>query len=124
LWNDFKYFYDYQSGAGTLTYAQEIMVGSATGTDYGVRGLSTAPDGKEICLPYHAGRQGTGANGVFFNIKSTELGLKGRMHFLRLKGTDRSNGVTTTNLLDLANTTYIYVGDLLIPWPDGITPIF
>ena len=123
-YNNFKYFYDYQSSAGTLTYAQEIMVGSGDGNNYGVRGLGTAPYGKEVCLPYHAGRQGTGANSSFFNIKSTEVGLKGRMHFLRLKGTDRSNGVTTTNLLDAASTTYIYVGDLLIPWPDGIKPIF
>jgi hypothetical protein len=122
LYYNFKYFYDYQSSAGTLTYGQEIMVGG-NGNDYGVRGLSASPDGKDIALPYHIGRQGTGANSSYFAIKTTEIGFKGRLNFLRLKGANRSNGVTTT-IVGGASSTYVVLGDLLMPWPDGIAPIF
>ena len=122
LYYNFKYFYDYQSSVGTLTYGQEIMVGG-NGNNYGVRGLSTSPNGKDIGLPYHIGRQGTGANSSYFAIKSTEIGFKGRLNFLKLKGTNRSNGVTTT-IVGGASSTYIVLGDLLMPWPDGIAPVF
>lgn len=117
-YNVFKHFYDYKSGKGTLTTTFEALQGSPAGSNGNIRtGLSTLPDGEDVLLPYIAGRQGVG-NGA---PRYSNIGYKGVLNFLRLRGTNRNPGDT----IDVASTdAYVYVYDLLIPWPQSITPVF
>ena len=114
----FKHFYDYKSASGSLTTTFEAMQGYPASSNGSYRfGLSTMPDGQDVLLPYIAGRQGFG-NGA---PRYQNIGYKGVFNFLRLRGTNRNPGDT----INLASTdAYVYVYDLLIPWPQSVTPIF
>jgi hypothetical protein len=117
-YNMFKHFYDYKSASGSITTTFEVLQGYPGGNNGNIRaGLSTLPDGEDILLPYIAGRQGYG-NGV---PRYQNIGYKGVLNFLRLRGTNRNPGDT----INLASTdAYVYVYDLLIPWPQSVTPVF
>ena len=114
----FKHFYDYKSGKGTLTTTLEALQGYPAGSNGNQRfGLSTLPDGEDVLLPYIAGRQGVG-NGA---PRYQNIGYKGVLNFLRLRGTNRNPGDT----VDVStNNAYCYVYDLLVPWPKLVTPVF
>lgn len=50
---------------------------------------------------------------------STQVGWKGWAKYLRAKGTNRSYPDT----INLATDAYVHVGEFLLPWEDGTTPL-
>ena len=114
----FKHFYDYKNASGSLTTTFEVLNGRPASSGGNFRfGLSTLPDGQDVLLPYIAGRQGIGNGAPRYQY----IGYKGVLNFLRLRGTNRNPSDT----IDLASTNaYCYVYDLLIPWPQSVTPVF
>ena len=107
----FKYFYDYGGAGEAFVGADEVHANIVT------RVLSMTPTSNEdVALPLNFGR-GTGTPMTF---RSSQIGWKGSTRFLRGVYTNRGN-MDTLNLT--GSDAYIYVRDLLIPWPSGTTPI-
>lgn len=110
--NTFKMFYNYQNNSGSLTYADDVLNGT-----YSVPNLGTHPNtNQDITVPIFFGRQGSGTGAT--HGRTTFVGWKGISHFLRRKMVLRATGDT----INLSDNAYIYWGDLLIPWPNGVTP--
>lgn len=115
----FKYYNSYQNSTGTFTGADEVLASPQTSTKF----LNVTPTTSEdVALPFNLGRQGTGINtaaGTYF-ARTTNVGWKGATHFIRRRMTNR--GLTDT--INLSTNAYIYLYELLIPWPENVTPNF
>lgn len=114
--NTIKYFYDYQSAAGTLTNGDEIM-----GYRQGFYYLGVSPvSSEDILLPLTYGRYATGVDTSYLHPRASLTGLKGMTHFVRKSSVARS----TSDTVNLTTNAYIYLNQLLIPWPENVTPVF
>lgn len=114
--NTVRYFYDYQSLSGSFTAGDE-----AGGFYQNVWGYGQNPtSAQDVLLPLVYGRPGAGVTNFWLAARSTFVGFKGVTNFLRKSTVARSNSDT----VNLSTNAYVYVGDLLIPWPENITPVF
>jgi hypothetical protein len=113
----FKYYNAYQNSTGTFTGADEVLASSIQSSKY----INVTPTTSEdVALPFNLGRQGTGVNGAVYFARTTNVGWKGATHFIRRRLTNR--GLTDT--INLSTNAYIYLYELLIPWPENVTPNF
>ena len=69
--------------------------------------------------PFIVGRYAFGTVAAY-SYHFTNIGLKGTCNFLKTRATNRNSGIT----VNLATDAYIYVGDIVMPWPENITPEF
>lgn len=116
----FKHFYKYQNASGSLTFTYDV--GGTSGGSYQLypRLVNVHPcSGQDTNLPFMVGRMGYSGAGVV-NTVITNIGLKGTCNFLKIRGTNRSTG----NVINLTTDAYVYVSELLIPWPENIVPEF
>lgn len=114
--NTIKYFFDYQSAAGTFTNGDEV-----DGYGQAFKYLGTSPvSSQDVLVPLRYGRFGTSIPGVFNHGRSTSVGFKGATHFIRKSSVARS----ISDTVNLTTNAYIYLNDLLIPWPENVTPSF
>lgn len=115
--NTIKYFYDYQSASGSFTNGDEIMGYVQQFTNLGTSPVSAA----DVLIPLGYGRYNVAAGSVSgFNGRTTFVGFKGMTHFVRKSSVGRS----TSDTINLTTNAYIYVGQLLIPWPENVVPNF
>lgn len=114
----FKHFYKYQNASGSLTFTYDV--GGTSGPSYQSypRLVNVHPcNGQDTNLPFMVGRMGYSGVGVVTTVVAN-VGLKGTCNFLKIRGTNRSTG----NVINLTTDAYIYVSELLIPWPENIVP--
>lgn len=100
------------SGATLVTYifgASHTFAGGGGNFFPGLAGPNPY-NGADDTLPLYFARQPA--------VFSSQQGMFGVAEYLRVKGTNR----TYPNTINLATDAYIYVGDLLMPWPNGVTP--
>lgn len=114
----FKHFYKYQNASGSLTFTYDVGGTSGGSYQFYPRLVNVHPcSGQDTNLPFMVGRMGYSGAGVV-NTVTTNVGLKGTCNFLKIRGTNRSTG----NVINLTTDAYIYVSELLIPWPENIIP--
>ena len=114
--NTIKYFFDYQSAAGTFTNGDEV-----DGYGQAFKYLGTSPvSSQDVLVPLRYGRLGASIPGTFSFGRSTSVGFKGATHFIRKSSVARS----ISDTVNLTTNAYIYLNDLLIPWPENVTPSF
>lgn len=114
--NTIKYFYNYQSGAGTFTNGDEINGYGSCVVFLGTSPVSSA----DVLMPLAYGRYPASITGGQAFARGTLTGFKGMTHFVRKSSVNRS----ISDTVNLTTNAYIYLNDLLIPWPENITPVF
>ena len=117
----FVYFYQYQNASGSLANAVDLILspGYYAGSSKFVN--ANPCSGEDTNFPFIVGRTAVGSGFyVAPSSLSTQIGLKGTCNFLKIRGTARNTGIT----VDLSTDAYIYLGDLLMPWPENIPPEF
>ena len=113
----FKYFYKYQNASGSVVNAYDL--GGVGSSNYGwPRFVNVHPcSGEDVNFPFMVGRY-AGGTSQYYTPVFTNVGLKGTCNFLKIRGTNRSTGVP----VNLSTDAYVYVGDLVMPWPENIVP--
>ena len=123
LYNTFKYFYKYQNASGSLVMGNDLMgtgLGANNSTQLFPRFVNAHPiSGDDVNMPFIVGRYAFGTVAAY-SYHFTNIGLKGTCNFLKTRATNRNSGIT----VNLATDAYIYVGDIVMPWPENITPEF
>ena len=107
----FEYFHSYSSGINRgVTAADDVIV-----IDNYPAGLSTTPSSvQDPMLPLFLGRS---------NFRTTFIGYKGATAYIRRAGLHtgaRASGDT----VNLTTDAYIYLREILVPWPESVTPVF
>ena len=122
-YNTFKYFYKYQNASGSLVMGYDLMgtgLGANNSTQLFPRYVNAHPiSGDDVNLPFIVGRYAYGTSAAY-SYHFTNIGLKGTCNFLKTRAINRNSGIT----IDLATDAYIYIGDIVMPWPENILPEF
>lgn len=114
--NTVKYFYSYQNASGSFTNGDEIL-----GFQQGVGYLGVSPvSSEDVLMPLAYGRYATGVNTPPYHARATYTGFKGMTHFIRKSSVNRS----ASDTVNLTTDAYIYANQVLIPWPENVTPVF
>jgi len=115
----FEYFHRYSSAPSStriFTFASDVLVGN--NYQGGLGAIPSAPF-QDPMFPLFLGRS-IGVTGWESGARTTSIGYKGTTQFIRRVGTARANSDTT----NLTTDARIYLNELLIPWPENVTPSF
>jgi len=114
----FSYFHKYQNASGS--FVQAFDIGGTGGPSYYIypRYVGVHPcSGEDVNFPFMLGRYAIGTSGYLATV-TTNIGFKGICNSLKIKGVNRSTGT----VCNLSTNAFIYVVDMVMPWPENVVP--